>query len=210
MAKLLYIQASPRGQRSQSNQVAQAFLDAYKQKNPDDIIEKLNVFEADLPSFDGLAVQAKYTIMHGAEHTQEELQAWKEIENVIEQFKSADKYVLSVPMWNFSIPYKLKQYIDIIVQPGYTFSYDSQKGYTGLVTGKPLLVIYARGGQYAEGTKAQAYDLQKRYIEQIFGFMGFGDIKSIIVEPTLAAGAETAQARLKEAVEQAEKSARYF
>ena len=120
MSKLLYIQASPRTQRSHSIAVADAFIEAYKRKHSDDEIVTLNVFDASIPNFDGLAVQAKYTILHGKSHSEEELQAWKNVEKIIEQFTSADKYVIAVPMWNFSIPYRLKQYIDLVVQPSYT------------------------------------------------------------------------------------------
>ena len=62
MSKLLYIKASPRGRRSQSIAVADAFVEAYKQKRPEDEIVALNLFDVWLPDFDGLAVQAKYTI----------------------------------------------------------------------------------------------------------------------------------------------------
>lgn len=210
MAKLLYIQTSPRGKRSKSNNVAVSFIEAYKKANPQDKVEILNLFTADLPEFDGLALQAKYTILHGESHSKEELAAWREVEKVIENFKSADKYVLSVPMWNFGIPYKLKQYIDVIVQPGYTFSFDSQKGYSGLIAGKPLLAVYARGGEYGPGTAGEAYDLQKKYVEQIFGFMGFTNIQSIIIEPTLAAGPDTAEAKVNEAIEKAAELAAKF
>ena len=102
MSKLLYIQASPRGQRSKSITVADAFVAEYAKNHPGDNVETLNVFKEAIPSFDGMAVQAKYTIMHGKEHTQDELEAWKEVEKVIVQFKAADKYVLATPMWNFS------------------------------------------------------------------------------------------------------------
>jgi FMN-dependent NADH-azoreductase len=210
MSKLLYIQASPRGERSYCIAVADAFIESYKQKHPDDKVEKLNVFEASIPDFDGFAVQAKYTVMHGQSHSKEEVQAWKKVEQVIEQFKSADKYVLAVPMWNFSIPYRLKQYIDNLVQPSYTFNYSEDEGYKGLVAGKPLLVIYARGGEYAAGSEAEALDLQKRYVELIFGFIGFKDIRSIIVEPTLQGGPDIAQAKRQESIKQAKETANAF
>ena len=35
------------------------------------------------------------------------------------------------------------------MQPGYTFSFDPEKGYAGLVTGRPVVPIYARAGEYA-------------------------------------------------------------
>ena len=205
MSRVLYIQASPRGKRSHCITVADAFVEAYKQKHPDDDIVTLNVFEASIPNFDGPAVQAKYTILHGKSHSKEELQAWKEVEKVIEQFTSADKYVLAVPMWNFSIPYRLKQYIDLLVQPGYTFSYSKDIGYQGLVVGKPMLVVYARGGEYPVGTEAEAFDLQTKYIELIFGFMGFEDICSVVVEPTLQGGPDVAEARRQAAIGEVQK-----
>ncbi len=203
MSKLLYIQASPRGERSYCIRAADAFIDAYKKVHPGDQIVTLNVFDEKIPPFDGFAVQAKYAIMHGQEHTKEQLKAWQNVEKLIEQFKSADKYVLAVPMWNFSIPYRLKQYIDNLVQPSYTFTYSQEKGYEGLAGGKPVLVVYSRGGQYSPGSGAEDLDMQKKYVELILGFIGFKDIKSIIVEPTLQGGPDTAQEKLAEAIKQA-------
>lgn len=210
MSKLLYIQASPRIQRSHSIAVADAFVGSYEQEHADDEIVTLNLFEASIPNFDGLAVQAKYTILHGKSHSKEEQQAWKNVERVIEQFTSADKYVLAVPMWNFSIPYRFKQYIDILVQPGYTFSYSEDKGYEGLVLGKPLLAVYARGGEYPAGGEAEVFDFQTRYVELIFGFMGFKNMRSVVVEPTLQGGPDVAKTRVREAIDRAKEMAVNF
>jgi FMN-dependent NADH-azoreductase len=101
-----------------------------------------------------------------------------------DHFKSADKYLISLPMWNFSIPYKLKHYIDLIVHRGLTFSFTPGKGYKGLVTGKPLAAVYARGGAYSPGSGAESWDQQSKYLKHIFGFIGFTDIREIFVEPT--------------------------
>ena len=210
MSRLLYIQASPRDKRSYCIGVADTFIDTYKRKNPGDEIVTLNVFDASIPNFDGLAVQAKYTILHGKSHTKEELEAWRDVERVIEQFTSADKYVLAVPMWNFNIPYRLKQYIDLIVQPGYTFSYSDDTGYTGLVTGKPLLVVCARGGEYPAGTEAEAFDLQTKYIELIFKFIGFEDIRFLVIEPTFQAGPDVAKAKRQAAIAKVKETATDF
>ncbi len=210
MSKLLYIQASPRIQRSHSIAVADAFVGSYEQEHAGDEVVTLNLFEASIPNFDGLAVQAKYTILHGKSHSKEEQQAWKNVERVIEQFTSADKYVLAVPMWNFSIPYRFKQYIDILVQPGYTFSYSQDKGYEGLVIGKPLLAVYARGGEYPAGSEAEAFDFQTRYVDLIFGFMGFKDMRSVVVDPTLQGGPDVAKACVREAIDRAKEMAVNF
>ena len=210
MGKVLFIQASGRGERSKSITVGKAFLDAYKSRHPDDEVVTLDLFDADLPSFDGDAINAKYAIMHGEKFSPQQEQVWLQIVRIIVDFKSADKYVLSAGMWNFSIPYRLKQYVDLLVQPGYTFSYSDQSGYQGLVRSKPLLAIYARGGEYSPGSDAEAFDMQKKYIELIFGFMGFDNIRSIIVEPTLQGGPEIAAQKLTEAIEKARAMAAEF
>ncbi|MFZ9011205.1 MAG: FMN-dependent NADH-azoreductase [Anaerohalosphaeraceae bacterium] len=209
MQKLLYIQASPRKERSKSTQVASAFLESYQKSHADDTVETLNIFEEDLPTFDGLKVQAKYTILHGKEHTPEERLAWDTIEKIITHFKSADKYVLSLPMWNFSIPYRLKQYIDILVQPGYTFTF-GENGYEGLVKDKPVLVVYARGGSFPEGSERGAFDMQKKYIELFLGFIGFENIQSIVVGPTLQGEPSDIQTMLDVSIQKARSLASNF
>ena len=209
MASLLYLKASPRTERSHSIAVADEFVSEYRKTAPSDNVLTLDIFSELLPVFDGLAVEAKYLIMHGKVHTPQHAAAWKPVEELITQFKTADKYLLAVPMWNFSIPYRLKQYIDLIVQPGYTFSFDPEAGYQGLVKDKPMLIIYARGGEYS-APEMQNLDLQKKYLELVFGFIGFEKIKSIIVEPTLHGGPDTAGQKKGEAIDKAKELAKDF
>ena len=210
MATVLYIKASPMKDLSYSVAVADAFIEAYRRANPGDVIETLDVFEDYLPAFDYQAAAAKYKVMHGKKHSEKERRTWRRIIGVINRFKAADKYVFAVAMWNFSIPYRLKQYIDVIVQPGQTFSVNEKGQYEGLVKGKRAAVVYARGGAYQQGTGAEGFDLQRRYLELILGFVGISDIKSIVVEPTLAAGADIAGQRKAEAIEKAIETAKAF
>lgn len=190
MAKLLYIEASPRKSRSKSIEAAQIFLSTFQTTHSSVEIDKLDLWATELPRFDGDTLEAKYAIMHGQTHTPEQAKAWKRVEAVIERFKSADWYLFSLPMWNFGIPYVLKHFIDVIVQPGLTFSFSPSEGYKGLVTGKKAAAVYARGGAYGPGTGAEGYDLQSRYLAVILGFIGVTDLANIFVEPTLAAPAE--------------------
>ncbi|HIJ56888.1 MAG TPA: FMN-dependent NADH-azoreductase [Deltaproteobacteria bacterium] len=209
MSKLLYIQGSPRGDRSSSIAVADAFVNTYKERHPDDDINVINLFQMNLPSFDGPALQAKYTILHGRQHSDAELTAWRAIEAVIGEFTSADKYVFAVPMWNFNIPYRLKQYIDVIVQPSYTFSFSPDEGYSGLVTNKPVFIAYARGGEYPAGSDFESFDLQTKYLELILGFIGFTDVRKVVVEPTLGESDSTDE-RLETAIKRAQTMAESF
>jgi FMN-dependent NADH-azoreductase len=186
MSKLLHIEASPRGERSASTAVARHFLDAYRATHPGDSVETLDLWRTNLPDFNGATLDAKYAILHGQNPTGDQARAWQVVTKIAEHFKSADKYLFSLPMWNFGIPYKLKHFIDVLVQPGLTFAYIPNEGYKGLVTGKPAVAIYARGGAYGPGTGAEGYDNQSAYLRQVLGFIGITGIQEIFVEPTAA------------------------
>jgi FMN-dependent NADH-azoreductase len=210
MSTVLYIQASPRIERSYSIAVANAFVESYRTLHPGDEIRAMNLFQKELPPFDGLYVQAKYTIMHGLKHTDEERAAWRTVEALISEFKAADKYVMAVPMWNFSIPYRLKQYIDILVQPTYTFNVTDAGGYDGLVKSKPIFLACSSGGEYPAGTPYEAYDFQTKYLKLILGFIGFTDIRLLTIGPTLNKGTDVAKQKRVEAIDAALKMAALF
>ena len=190
MPKLLYIESSPRKSRSKSIEVAKAFLAEFQRLRPSVEVDKLDLWTTDLPAFDGDTLEAKYAIIQGRPHTPDQAKAWSQVEAVIERFKSADLYLFSLPMWNFGIPYVLKHLIDVIVQPGLTFSFSPTEGYKGLVTNKKAVAVYARGGAYGPGTGAEGYDLQSKTLSGILGFIGITDLSSIFVEPTMAAPAD--------------------
>lgn len=210
MATLLHIASSPRGDESASLTIARTFIEAYSQANPDDHVEDIELFEADLPIFDAPAAKAKYTIMGGGEPTGQAEQTWSTVIKWTDLLHGADKLVISAPMWNFGIPYILKQWIDVIVQPGLTFSYDAETGYTGLVTGKPALLCLARGGDYAEGAGMEEFDYQETYLRTVLQFIGFETIKSVIAQPVLLGGPDKAVEAIDKALAEAKDLAGRF
>ncbi len=186
MAKLLYVEASPRKARSHSIKAAAAFLEAYAAANPGDEIDRLDLWAVDLPSFDGDMIDAKYSIMHGQEPSAAQKAAWAAVEKLFARFNAADKYLFSVPMWNFGLPYRLKHYIDLITQPGLSWKFTPDTGYSGLCQGK-VAAIYSSAGVYHDGSGAEAFDLQKPAFENWLGFIGITDVTRIICAPTVAA-----------------------
>ncbi len=185
MSKLLYIEASPRKDRSASTAVARSFIDAFQESKPENEVKILDLWDCVLPEFTGHHINAKYRVLHGENPSADEIRAWEEITQIVDDFKDADSYLFSIPMWNFSIPYKLKQFIDVITQPGLAFSYSPQTGYKGLIVGKPVTLIYASGDEYSSAKSARL-DFQKPYMETFLKFIGFEDIATITVEPTLS------------------------
>ena len=206
MARLLYVEASPRKERSHSIAVAEAFLDAYRAANPGDQVEELDVFSSDLPAFDGDTIAAKYAVMGGDDFTDAQKTAWEAVTRAGERFKSFDKYVFGVPMWNFGVPYALKHYIDVITQPGLTFEM-KDGSYRGLCGG-PALVISARGGDYNPSMPG-GYDYEAPYMSLWCGFVGLTP-EDLLVQPTAAKGPEHGKQMRAEAIEAAKERAKTF
>ena len=207
MARLLYVEASPRKERSHSIAVARAFLDAYRAANPGDSVEELDLFGADLPPFDGATIAAKYAVMGGDDFTPQQQAAWRTVTEMGERFKAFDKYVFGVPMWNFGVPYRLKHYIDVITQPGLTFDVDDAGVYTGLCSG-PALVISARGGEYNPSMPG-GYDYEAPFMSLWCGFVGL-EPDSLLVQPTASQGPEAAEKARAEAIGEAKQKAAAF
>jgi FMN-dependent NADH-azoreductase len=209
MANILHIVASPRSE-SYSTRLADAFFEAYRQARPEDRIETLDIFRAEIPPFQAPAAKAKYAVTQGQAPRDEAEAAWRPVIEAINHFKRFDKYVVSSPMWNFGIPYRLKQYLYVIVQPSLTFGYWPAKGYTGLVTGRPMVLLLARGGVYGSGNPLETGDFQETYLRTIFGFIGFADIRAVAIQGTLKNKAEQVEADMRTAIAAARDAAQEF
>ena len=208
MKSLLHIIATPRGDESRTLKVTDAFLGRFKARYPDCKIDELNVFTEKLPELTAKRVDGKYVLLSGKDLSGEFVGEWKEIVSHIERFMAADAYLLSTPMWNLIIPYEMKHYLDVIVQPKYLFRY-TDKGPEGMVKGKKILVITSRGGDYSEGSPFSNYDMQKVYLPTIFGFIGLKDIAFLNAQPMDALGPKVAEEKINlargEAVKLADK-----
>ena len=191
MKKILYIESSPRKDRSHSINVTNKYIEKIKASG-DIEIKKIDLWNYDLPEFDGDMLNAKYAAISGSEASAPENNAWAKVIEIFNEFQDADHYIFSVPMWNFSIPYKLKHYIDIVTQPGMSWSFSPEDGYKGLMTDKTATVIYASGDGYSEGTGFESYDIQKPYVNLWLTFLGFKKIDKVIIDRTLF-DAETAE-----------------
>jgi len=192
MTTLLHISASPRGERSESLAIAATFLDELRATHPDVTVEHWDLWDGTLPEFGPPAAAAKMAIFAGADPEGDEATAWRAARDAFERFDSADYYLFTVPMWNASVPYILKQFIDVISQPGMVFGFDPDHGYTGLVTGKKAAVIYT-SAVYGEGRgPAFGSDFQAPYFDDWLRWAGITDITSVFFRPNLAtADAET-------------------
>ena len=200
MSALLYIECSPRRADSFSSQAAAIYLDALPKGVT---VEHLDLFAANLPEFDAVAAAAKYKVMGGKPLNPAEESAWSKVIALVDGFKAADHYLIAAPMWNFGVPYKLKQYIDLITHPGLTFI-PRPDGMEGLAGGDAV-VIYSRGGNYGpKDGQPDPYDHQSPYLQAWLGLVGVSPVVEVAVEGTMRppAGAQNrldgVRVRLKE------------
>ncbi|MFE3839221.1 FMN-dependent NADH-azoreductase [Pseudogemmobacter sonorensis] len=182
--KLLHINASTRGAKSESLAVARHLI-AELQNRTSIELDEYNLFEDELPKFDGLAVGAKMALFTGSEAESDQKAAWEKIKAVFDRFASADVYVFNVPLWNNGIPYVLKQFIDVVTQPGWTMGFDVEKGYTGLLNGKKAYVVHASGVYYQGIPDNFGSDFSTSYLDDWLKFIGVEDVEHIHVAPTV-------------------------
>ncbi len=181
--RVLHILATPRDTKSNTLCIADAFLEQLRAEHEDVVVDVVDLYNEDLPAVAGTNIEVKYTLMVGQPIDKNHEASWREIEHLIEHFLSADVYVVSTPMWNLSIPYALKYYIDCLVQPGYVFQYNEHGHAVPLVLGKKMVCITSRGGDYGDESPLHAYDFQEPYLRAIFGFIGITDLTFVNAQP---------------------------
>lgn len=182
--KVLYITANPKLEKdSFSLQVGRAFIERYKNLNPEDEVVELDLFKTDVPHLNATVFEAFGKLQNGA--SIEDLNADEQalmgnLDQLLNQFIAADKYLFVSPMWNFSVPPVLKAYIDVVMQAGKTFHY-TENGPEGLLKNKKAIHIQASGGVYTNGG-ASEMEFGYRYLKSVLGFMGVTDMDLIPVE----------------------------
>jgi FMN-dependent NADH-azoreductase len=186
MSKLLYIKASPRGADSRSSAVADTYLAALRERLSNLSVDTLDLVQEKIPDFDGDKVDAKMAVITGQANEGRQKSAWDEITAVANRFIAADRYLIAVPMWNGGIPYRLKQYIDVIHQPGLLWGLDPQTGYFGLLKNKKA-VLALTSGAYGPSMPSPAFgvDHHSTYLRDWLNQAGVTDIEEIRFQPTL-------------------------
>jgi FMN-dependent NADH-azoreductase len=179
---VLHIQSSPRSDKSNSIALTKAFISASRKMFPEIEEDVLNVWDENLPEFDGASIQAKYKAIKREPMTAAESRIWNRILELIDRFQRANRIVLGLPMWNFSIPYKLKQLIDLTAQRNYLFTYDG-KVYGPLLDIPKALVVYTRGSAYRDNSLIPlSFDHQAPYIDFWLRMIGVRELRSVIVD----------------------------
>jgi FMN-dependent NADH-azoreductase len=181
--KLFHLRCSPRA-ASESSAGADVFVTRFQQMRPSWDIDVMDIWRETLPEFNGAALEAKYTRQNGREFSDAERDAFAELERMAMRFALADRVLISTPMWNFGIPYRLKQWFDLIVQPGLTFRFDPAQGYLPLLKDRPTVVIVASGSDFVTGMNRGRIDMATPYLREALRFIGVSDVRFALIGPT--------------------------
>ncbi|TDL75684.1 FMN-dependent NADH-azoreductase [Rhodococcus qingshengii] len=211
MNKTLIINAHPKidDSSSVSLQVYNHFLKAYKELIPDsESIEQINLYSDVVPMIDKTVLTAWEKQQKEQELTSQEQKVMERMSEILQQFKSANTYVIVLPLHNFNIPSKLKDYMDNIMIARETFKY-TENGSVGLLKdGRRILVIQASGAIYTNNDWYTEVDYSNKYLKSMFNFLGIEDYQIIraqgvaLLEPN-----EVLQKACKEAEEAASRLA---
>ncbi|OAR44658.1 FMN-dependent NADH-azoreductase [Vibrio parahaemolyticus] len=189
MSRVLALKSSILGDYSQSNKLVEDFI-----KNVDQ--DKLTVRDLaanPLPVLDF----AVATALRATEDLSQEQQAVVDLsDTLIEEVKAADTLVIAAPMYNFTIPTQLKNWIDLIARAGVTFKY-IENGVQGLIEGKKAIVVTTRGGIH----KDSPTDNVTPYLRTVLGFVGITDVEFVYAE-ALNMGEDAASKGISEAQSQ--------
>ncbi|MCD0498463.1 NAD(P)H-dependent oxidoreductase [Achromobacter sp. MY14] len=174
--KTLVILSSILGNRSHSTGLADHFMARVKAAYPADTVKIRDLGAQPIPYFDGNTAGALFT---PAEARSVEQQRIVELsDSLVAELMQADRIVFAVPVYNFNLPAQFKSYLDHVARAGVTFRYTPEGVPEGLVKGKQVFVLTARGGK-AEGTPS---DTMTPYLRQMLSFLGMDDVTFIAAE----------------------------
>ena len=165
MANLLFVSSSLFGDGSQSRTMATEFIDRWRQANPRTTVVERELTADSMPHLSLATLTAAMT--PADKRSAAERQAAALADTLIEEVEAADVIVIAAPMYNFSIPSTMKAWIDHITRAGRTFRYGAA-GAEGLLKGKKVFIVTARGGIYSEGP-AKSMDFQAPYLRAMLG-----------------------------------------
>lgn len=178
MKTLLRLDSSTRGEASHSKNLAKKYADMWLSVNSEREIIYRDLYETNVPHLTQKFIEAMYTPAVNRDDNMRNTLILSDL--LIAELKEADIILLSVPMYNFSVPSSLKAYIDHISRIGETFSMDDN-GFSGLITEKKLVIIASYGALFDE---MKQMDFVEPYLKSFFGFLGFTEIEYFSIEGT--------------------------
>ncbi|MFJ7073092.1 FMN-dependent NADH-azoreductase [Streptomyces sp. NPDC098781] len=175
MSYLLRIDSSASGNASYSRQVADTFAEAWS----GDVVTR-DLALNPLGHLDAAGITARTT--PADQQTPEQRAAAALQDELVDEFLGASAYLFAVPMYNYSMPSVFKAWLDHIMIVGRTFGTGDADPHSG----RPAVLVSARGGGYGPGSPQHGKDFVVPALETILGDALRLDVRTITPELTYA------------------------
>ena len=178
--KILQIMCHPdyNGEHRVSNILAKIGEDKLIEKGFSSI-EKINLYD---PSVH-IPVMDKFMFNYEGEKLTEKVQNDKiKQKEILNQWKSADAVFIYMPLHNFNVVSKFKDYIDNIVIVNETFKCE-EESLIGLDnSNKQITFVITSGGEFDKHIQYTNLDFAVQYVRGIFSVIGIDKVKILRVE----------------------------
>ncbi|QYK12639.1 FMN-dependent NADH-azoreductase [Shewanella rhizosphaerae] len=172
MAKVLVLKSSILGDYSQSAKLIDHLQQHWQGQGAEVTVRDLAA--QPLPVLDG---EIAMGLRGGDELSPRQQEVLALSDELVAELKAHDTLVIAAPMYNFSIPTQLKNWIDLVARAGVTFTY-TENGPKGLVEGKRAVLVTTRGGVHKNG----ASDHVVPYLKTVLGFIGIDEVETVYGE----------------------------
>jgi FMN-dependent NADH-azoreductase len=176
MTNLLQIDTSMRTDRSISRLLAKKFVGQWVANNPESTVTYRDIGQFPIPHVTEEWMDAAAS--SPGEATLDRINELFFSNELIDELLVNDRYLISTPILNFTIPSTLKTYIDLIVRNGLTVEgnkHDPQ----GLLHDKKLLVIATQRNNYPHKNQDEVVKYFESYLRHIFEHIGVTEINFI-------------------------------
>jgi FMN-dependent NADH-azoreductase len=195
--KLMHVDSSPVGAKSRSRMLATEFVEMLRAREPSLTVDYLDLTEHAPPHTTGAFVDASYA--KPDERTAEMKAVLAESDSLCHRLLDADALLLSVPMYNWSMPSSTKAFIEATMRAGLTYTFGADGSLVGLVNRQKVLFVTARGGDTRPGAAFAGMDALTAGLRNAFAFIGVADPQFVDAQPTDFAAPEECSAALDRA-----------
>ncbi|MBH1943415.1 NAD(P)H-dependent oxidoreductase [Erythrobacter sp. YJ-T3-07] len=182
MTNILHVTASIRSGESVSRKLGNKLVEKLSQGTDATIVTR-DLAANDLPLIDADRFAANLTPPADRDEKQQALADVADA--LIAELQGADTLVLSLPVYNFTMPSTLKAWADLVARAGTTFRY-TESGPEGLLTGKKAYVVIASGGTPI----GSELDFLTPWLRHFLGFIGITDVEIIAADGIMGVDGE--------------------
>ncbi|MGN5476436.1 FMN-dependent NADH-azoreductase [Cupriavidus basilensis] len=171
---MLLLDCSPRRDYSTSRHLSEQLLPALSAHCGREVrVTRRNLGTEPLPAI--TAEYAESLLLPVAEARERFGEALAVSDELIRELEQADLLWISTPVYNFTLPAVLKNWIDLVVRRDVTFA-STAKGKIGLLRDRPTFVAVTSGGAMFRDPPVQP-DFFRPYLSAALGVIGIRDIR---------------------------------